>query len=46
MLDLDKNWLFIAGNGDIKKVPKCNIKLNLKANIESYDLEEGKEDSN
>ena len=30
VLDVDKNWVFIAGNGDIKKVPKCNVQLNMK----------------
>ena len=29
-MDLDKNQLFIVGNKDIKKVPKCNMKLNMK----------------
>ena len=40
VLDVDKNWIFIAGNGDIKKVPKCNVKLNMKASNDSKDLEE------
>ena len=44
VLDVDKNWIFIAGNGDIKKVPKCNVKLNMKASNDSKDLEEDKED--
>ena len=43
VLDVDKNWIFIAGNGDIKKVPKCNVKLNIKASNEGKDLEEDKE---
>ena len=30
VMDVDKNWVFIAGNGDIKKVPKCNVILNMK----------------
>ena len=34
MQDVDKNWIFVAGNGDIKKVPKCNVKLNVKASNE------------
>ena len=34
VLDVDKNWIFVAGNGDIKKVPKCNVKLNVKASSE------------
>ena len=42
VLDVDKNWVFIAGNGDIKKVPKCNVKSNIKTNNESSDLEEEK----
>ena len=25
VMDVDKNWVFIAGNGDIKKVPKCHV---------------------
>ena len=28
VMDVDKNQVFIAGNGDTKKVPKCNVKLN------------------
>ena len=42
MLDVDKNWIFIVGNGDIKKVPKCNVKLNMKASNEGKDIEEDK----
>ena len=30
VMDVDKNWAFIAGNGDIKKLPKFNVKLNMK----------------
>ena len=40
VLNVDKNWVFIARNGDIKKVPKCNIKLNIKINGEDNDVEE------
>ena len=43
VMDIDKNWVFIAGNGNIKKVPKCNIKLNMKASNEGEDLERDKE---
>ena len=43
MLGVDKNWVFISGNGDIKKVPKCNVKLNMKPSNESKDLEEDRE---
>ena len=25
VLDVDKNWIFAAGNGDVEKVPKCNV---------------------
>ena len=47
VMDVDKNWVFIAGNGDIKKVPKCNVKLNMKTNGDSNNVEEDieKEDS-
>ena len=31
VMDVDKNLVFIAGNEDIKKVPKCNVILNMKA---------------
>ena len=24
------NWVWVVANGDIKKVPKCNVKLNMK----------------
>ena len=30
VMDVDKNWAFIARNGDIKKLPKFNVKLNMK----------------
>ena len=43
VLDVDKNWIFVAGNGDIKKVPKCNVKLNVKARNEEKEIEEDKE---
>ena len=47
VLDVDKNWVFIDENGYIKKVPKCYVKINMKANNESSDLEEEeKEDNN
>ena len=26
VMDRDKNLVFIAGNGNIKKMPKCNVK--------------------
>ena len=38
VLDVDKNWIFIAGNRDIKKVLKCNVILNMKESNESKDL--------
>ena len=37
------NWVFKAGNGEIKKVPKCNVKLDVKASNKIIDLEEEKE---
>ena len=43
VLDVDKNWIFVAGNGDIKKVPKCYVKLNVKASNEGKEIEEDKE---
>ncbi len=43
VLDVDKNWILIAGNGDIKKVPKCNVKLNVKVRNEGKEIEEDKE---
>ena len=46
VFDIDKSWVFIAGNRDIMKEQKYYVKLNMKANIESSDLEEDKEDSN
>ena len=39
-MGIDKNLVFIAGNRDIKKVPKYNVTLNMKASNESKDLEE------
>ena len=46
VMDVDKNWVFIAGNGDIKKVPKCNVKLNMKASDDGNDVEENVEKDN
>ena len=43
VLDVDKNWIFSTGNGDIKKVPKCNGKLNVKASNEGKEIEEDNE---
>ena len=43
VLDVDKNWIFVAGNGDIKKVPKCNVILNVRAISEEKDIEKNKE---
>ena len=37
-MDVDKNWVFVAGNGDIEKVPKCNVKLNMKNNDDGNDI--------
>ena len=45
VMDLDKNWVFIAGNGDTKKVPKCNVKLNIKASDDGNYVEEDVEKS-
>ena len=39
-MDVDKNWVFIAPNGDTKMMPKCNVKLNMKVSDDSNDLEE------
>ena len=42
--DVDKNWVWIAGNGDLKKVPKCNVKLSMKkggVNFEEQDEDKG-----
>ena len=46
-MDVDKNWVFIAGNGDIKKVSKCNVNLNMKNCDDGNDIVEivEKEDS-
>ena len=27
--DVDKNRVWIAGNSDLKKVPKCNVKFSM-----------------
>ena len=43
VLDGDKNWIFVAGNGDIKKVPKCNVELNVKAINEGKKIEGDKD---
>ena len=40
VIDIDKNWVFIAGNGYIKKVPKCNVKLNMKNSDDGNDIVE------
>jgi hypothetical protein len=40
VLDVDKNWIFVAGNGEMKKIPKCNVKLNVKVNNEEEEKEE------
>ena len=46
-MDVDKNWVFITGNGDIKKVPNCNVKLSIKTDNDDNDVVEviEKEDS-
>ena len=30
--DVDNNYIFVKTNGDRRKVPKCNVKLNVKNN--------------
>merc|ERR1711867_336474 len=47
--DVDNNYVFVKINGDRRKVPKCNVKLNVKNSdgdeeiIENDDKEEKKE---
>merc|ERR1711867_49191 len=47
--DVDNNYVFVKTNGDRRKVPKCNIKLNVKKSdvdeeiIENDDKEEKNE---
>ena len=47
--DVDNNYVFVKTNGDRRKVPKCNVKLNVKNGdgdveiIEADDKEEKKE---
>ena len=31
--DIEKNWVWIFGNGDLRKVPRCNVKLSKKGSI-------------
>ena len=31
---VEKNWVWIVANGDLKKVPKCNVRLYRKRKIE------------
>ena len=38
-MDVDKNWAFIAGNGDIRKLPKFDVKSNIKSD-DGNDVEE------
>merc|ERR1712002_814727 len=40
VLDVDRNWIFVAGNGEMKKIPKCNVKLNMKVTNEEEEKEE------
>ena len=30
VMDFDKNWVWITGNSDLKRVPKCKVKLSMK----------------
>ena len=46
VMDVDKNWVWIAGSGDLKIVLKCNVKLSTNKNGVSFEeLEEEKEDT-
>ena len=45
-LNVDKNWVWISGNGDYKKVPKCNVKLSTKKDtVDFEDVEDEKEET-
>ena len=41
VVDVDKNWVWIAGSGDLKKVWNCNVKLSTKKNGISFKELEG-----
>ena len=43
VLDVAENWIFVSENGDIKKVPKINVKLNVKASNKRKEIEQDKE---
>ena len=46
VLNVDKNWVWISGNGDYKKVPKCNVKLSTKKDTVYFeDVEDEKEET-
>ena len=32
VMNVDKNWVWISGNGDYRKVPKSNVKLSTRKN--------------
>ena len=38
VVDVDKNWVWIAGSGDLKRVPKYNVKLSTKKKIGTGNL--------
>ena len=44
-MDVDKNWVWIAGSGDLKKVPKCNVKLSIKKNSVIFEKLGGEEEN-
>merc|ERR1711867_93061 len=50
--DVDDNYVFVKTNGDRRKVPKCNVKLNMKNSdvdeeiIENNDKEDKKKKEN
>ena len=37
---MDNNYLFIKKYGDRRKVPKCNVKLNVKNSNDDYEIVE------
>ena len=45
--DVDNNYVFVKTNGDRRKVPKCNVKLNVKKSKDDYDeLEKDNKEGN
>ena len=38
VMDIDENGVWIAGNGDLKKVLKCYVKLSTKKNDVSFKI--------